>query len=211
MPESAQTKIPVVDFSRWTSQAACSARSHRGVQGGGVVHITNHSLSETFLDEAFDWSARFFELSKNEKPQGPHPEGWVVHRGYSWPGLEKLSQETSDTNNQERARQLREVPDVKVRQAWQRQSRNFPRMLLDDENPSQPNQCNPEHTLPGFRAFMTQFYWECFRVAGEILQALALGLELEDEEYLLKRHSGHNNQLRLLHYPPIPATDLETG
>lgn len=58
---------------------------------------------------------------------------------------------------------------------------------------------------------MTKFYWECFRVGGEILQALAIGLDLDDENYLLNKHSGHNNQLRLLHYPPIPASALESN
>lgn len=56
---------------------------------------------------------------------------------------------------------------------------------------------------------MTNFYWECFKAGKEILNALAVGLDLEDEDYLVKRHSGHNNQLRLLHYPPIAAGDLE--
>jgi len=56
---------------------------------------------------------------------------------------------------------------------------------------------------------MLRFYWECFRVGGEILRALAVGLEL-DENHLLEQHSGHNNQLRLLHYPPIPAEAIET-
>jgi len=32
---------------------------------------------------------------------------------------------------------------------------------------------------------------------------------LKDPEFLLRFHSGHNNQLRLLHYPPIPAAQLE--
>jgi hypothetical protein len=32
---------------------------------------------------------------------------------------------------------------------------------------------------------------------------------LKDPEYMLKFHAGHNNQLRLLHYPPIPAAELE--
>lgn len=57
---------------------------------------------------------------------------------------------------------------------------------------------------------MQRFYWECFRVGGEILQALAVGLELDDN-HLLEKHSGHNNQLRLLHYPPIAAEEIETG
>lgn len=77
-----------------------------------------------------------------------------------------------------------------------------------NENTTQPNQWLPEQSLPGFRDFMHRFYWECFRVGGEVLQALAVGLEL-DENHLLEKHSGHNNQLRLLHYPPIPAEAIE--
>ena len=78
-----------------------------------------------------------------------------------------------------------------------------------DQDRLQPNQWIPEESLPGFRDFMTRFYWECFGAGKEILNALAVGLDLEDEDYLVKKHSGHNNQLRLLHYPPIPAEDLE--
>lgn len=57
---------------------------------------------------------------------------------------------------------------------------------------------------------MTSFYWVCFEVASRILRALALGIGLE-EDHLLKLHSGHYNQLRLLHYPPIPAKAVEEG
>jgi isopenicillin N synthase-like dioxygenase len=35
-------------------------------------------------------------------------------------------------------------------------------------------------------------------------------MSLEDPDFILKFHSGHNNQLRLLHYPPIPASELES-
>lgn len=54
------------------------------------------------------------------------------------------------------------------------------------------------------------FYWECFGLGGDILRALAIGLGLENEAHLLEKHSGHNNQLRLLNYPPVPAEALET-
>jgi isopenicillin N synthase-like dioxygenase len=57
---------------------------------------------------------------------------------------------------------------------------------------------------------MTKFYWECDRVGREILQALALGLNLEDIDYLTRKHGGHDNQLRLLHYLAVPAEDLES-
>ena len=80
-----------------------------------------------------------------------------------------------------------------------------------DDNPPQPNIWYPEETLPGFRAFMTSFYWELDKTAKNILEAFSLGLALSDteKEKLLRLHSGHNNQLRLLHYLPIPAEQLE--
>ena len=79
-----------------------------------------------------------------------------------------------------------------------------------DNNDEQPNVWIPQSMLPGFREFMTQFYWECSEVGGNILRAIALGLGLEEDQ-LAKFHSGHNNQLRLLHYPPISAAPIEAG
>lgn len=44
-----------------------------------------------------------------------------------------------------------------------------------------------------------------------ILLALGTGLELQDPSLIANFHSGHGNQLRLLHYPPIPASEVEKG
>lgn len=57
---------------------------------------------------------------------------------------------------------------------------------------------------------MISFYWSCFQAGERILRALALGIGLS-EDHLLKFHSGRYNQLRLLHYPPIPAAAIEDG
>lgn len=72
-----------------------------------------------------------------------------------------------------------------------------------DENLEEPNVWLPEDALPGWREFMTKFYWECWKASQNILQAFALGLGLEDENYLLNFHDGHNNELNVRHYPPI--------
>ena len=56
---------------------------------------------------------------------------------------------------------------------------------------------------------MNDFYWDSHENAKMLLRAMAVGLGLSDEEYFLRTHSGHNNQLRLLHYPPVPAADFE--
>ncbi len=58
---------------------------------------------------------------------------------------------------------------------------------------------------------MNRFYSTLYNTSLPILEALGLGLGLADPRYLIQFHSGKNNQLRLLHYPPIPARELEEG
>lgn len=78
-----------------------------------------------------------------------------------------------------------------------------------DNCENMPNVWLPDEVLPGFRSFMTEFYWKCFGTAQNLLRALAVGIGLDDEDFLLKYHNGHNNQLRLLHYPPVEKEKLE--
>lgn len=73
-----------------------------------------------------------------------------------------------------------------------------------------PNVWPPDEVLPEWRPFMTSFYWICWDTAKTILRVLAMGLGIE-EESIMKPHSGHYNQLRLLHYPPVPADWIENG
>ncbi|KAG9238412.1 putative UPF0676 protein [Amylocarpus encephaloides] len=68
----------------------------------------------------------------------------------------------------------------------------------------------PEEVLPGYRKFMVDFYWTCSQTSREILRAIGTGMGLQDPDFMLRFHSGHNNQLRLLPYPPIPAAQLES-
>lgn len=56
---------------------------------------------------------------------------------------------------------------------------------------------------------MADFYWTLEKAAQRILSAIALALNLTPEEtqHLNSLHTGHNNQLRLLHYPSIDIED----
>ncbi|MCJ1299582.1 hypothetical protein MMC08_002374 [Hypocenomyce scalaris] len=83
--------------------------------------------------------------------------------------------------------------------------------VRSQDNPSQPNIWVPEETLPGFRDFMTRFYWVLNKTARVILEGICQSLRLTaaEQEQIFQLHSGHNNQLRLLHYPPTPAEQLE--
>lgn len=64
-----------------------------------------------------------------------------------------------------------------------------------EDNAEHPNVWLPEDTLPGFKTSMFEFYWKCDIVAKSILEAMALGIRLDDTEHLAKYHSGQNNQL----------------
>ncbi|KAL4791286.1 hypothetical protein BDV19DRAFT_401479 [Aspergillus venezuelensis] len=195
-------ELPVVDFSSWYKPRDEGSRQRvaqelvDACQRVGFVRIINHSIPGSTLDETFEWVKRLFALPEEEKMKAPHPEGWELHRGYSWPGLEKVMQLTNP--DEDERKKLREVPDVK--EVYDIGSEN---------DKGQPNQWLPETTIPGFRAFMTSFYNDCDRVGKDILRALAVGLNLEDVDYLAGKHSGDSNQLRLLHYLAVPAEDLE--
>lgn len=206
----AASALPIVDFSRWLkgSPEEKQKLAHELAQACrevGFVYVINHGVSQDLLDEAFSWSRKFFALGPEQKMLAPHPPGPNVHRGYSWPGLEKVSQyvhqEGADSDAEDEA--LRQVQDCK--ESFEIGSETFA---------AQPNQWLPEEVLPGFRAFTTAFYWTCFATARELLRAIAVGLGLgddQDEDYLARFHSGENNQLRLLHYPPVETEKLSSN
>lgn len=199
--------LPIIDFSKWLNGspeekkqlAQDLAQACREV---GFVYVINHGVAPDLLEEAFGWSKKLFDLPEDQKMLAPHPPGPNVHRGYSWPGLEKVSQyihkEGEDSDAEDEA--LRQVQDCK--ESYE---------IGSETLAAQPNQWLPEDVLPGFRAFTTAFYWKCFETAKELLRAMAVGIGLEDAEYLVRFHSGENNQLRLLHYPPVETEKLSSN
>lgn len=200
-------QLPVIDFSRWRNGSPEERESiahdlAEACRHVGFVYIVNHGVALELLNEAFAWSKKLFDLPEEKKMLAPHPPGPNVHRGYSWPGLEKVSQyvHQDGADSDEEDARLRQVQDCK--ESYEVGSETLT---------SQPNQWLPEEVLPGFRAFMTSFYWACFGAARELLRALALGLGLGDEDFLLRFHSGENNQLRLLHYPPVETERLSSN
>lgn len=154
-----------------------------------------------------------------------HITGPTVHRGYSWPGLEKVSQyvhqEGQDLDAEDTA--LRQIQDCKVSGVSSDSASSRPQGRLlqrsqesyeigSERNQEQPNVWLPEDVLPGFRSFMTTFYCHLHAVATEVLRAIALGLGLADDtDSFLRVHSGLNNQLRLLHYPPVETAQLTSN
>lgn len=117
--EQVMPGIPIVDFAHWNPSSTPAQRADiasslvDACRRVGFVYIINHGVSPKFLEEAFEWSKRLFDLKQEEKMLAPHPDGHTVHRGYSWPGLEKVSQVIS--TDLEVGKELRAVTDCKVR------------------------------------------------------------------------------------------------
>ncbi|OAP59627.1 hypothetical protein AYL99_06925 [Fonsecaea erecta] len=196
-----QLAIPIIDLEPIRSGTPEEAREtgklvYQAFRDVGFAYIKNHGLPQDLLDQAFEWSAKFFALPQADKDKAPHPPyGWW-HRGYSGVGREKVVQMVFD---QTQIDQLRQCPDFKE---------SFELGREDDERT--PNIWFPEEVLPGFRAFMTAFFDTCYGTALNLLRAIALGMNLP-EHFFAEYHAKRDNQLRLLHYPPVEAALLQGG
>jgi len=95
--------------------------------------------------------------------------------------------------------ELRKCPDFKE---------SFELGREDDERT--PNIWFPEEVLPGFRKFFTEFFEACYGIELNLLRAIALGMGLP-EGFFREYHTKKDNQVRLLHYPPIEAELLRGG
>ena len=115
--------LPVIDFADWhdgnpEKKKAVADKLADACRTSGFVYIINHRVPSNVVEEAFGWTKKLFDLKQEDKMLAPHPDGPEVHRGYSWPGLEKVSQvlgNEKDLNEQEMVQKLRQIQDCKVR------------------------------------------------------------------------------------------------
>ncbi|KAL4794038.1 hypothetical protein BDV19DRAFT_204511 [Aspergillus venezuelensis] len=162
----------------------------------GFAYIKNHGIPQDLVDEAFNWSSKFFALPSTEKNKAPHPpEGWY-HRGYSGIGREKVVQMVFDSDG---IAERRKTPDVKES------------FEIGNENDEyMRNIWIPEESLPGFRGFFASFFSTCSGLETLLLRLIAIGMGL-DEGFFLNYHQDRTNQCRLLHYPPVEEELLTSG
>ena len=111
--------IPIVDFAAWAlgerfERKEIARQLVDACRTVGFVYIVNHGVPNSKIAEIFAWSKKLFDLDKEKKMLAPHPPGGAIHRGYSWPGLEKISQTYGNEDDPDLVKKLRSVSDVKV-------------------------------------------------------------------------------------------------
>ncbi|KAF2868456.1 putative leucoanthocyanidin dioxygenase [Massariosphaeria phaeospora] len=199
--------VPIVDISPFTSNGNLESRKRAAQElagkgrVNGCVGITGHGVSPELLAEAFKITKKLFDLPYGEKMKAPHPDGPTPHRGYSGTGRERGAAKT-ETESWDGVKKQDYEGIIDYKESYE---------IGSEENEVQYNIWLPEDVFPEFRPFTTKFYWELHKAAMAILKVLIESLELTESEAGSVRalHGGHDNQLRLLHYPPIGANQLE--
>ena len=119
-PATAASNIPIVDFAGWTAGSPDRRQQIandfvNACRTVGFAYIINHGVAPGRVEEAFAMTEKLFDLDHDQKMLAPHPPGGAVHRGYSWPGFEKVTQTFGDeADREDLKKKLRSVADVKV-------------------------------------------------------------------------------------------------
>ncbi|RAH47394.1 isopenicillin N synthase family dioxygenase [Aspergillus brunneoviolaceus CBS 621.78] len=163
----------------------------------GFLKLTNHGIAPEMIDELFAWSKQFFALPDEVKARAPHPPTPTPNRGYSAVGMENTS--VHGNLGKKGGKVLPPLIDMKE---------CFDQGAADDELYN--NIWLPESDLPGFRTFMESYFEAGFACQQRILSAVALGLGLPPTAFD-RLHHKRQNELRLTHYPPIEARQLQDG
>ncbi|XDG08041.1 hypothetical protein ABKA04_007656 [Annulohypoxylon sp. FPYF3050] len=169
----------------------------------GACGLVGHGISIKRLREAFDWSRKFFDLPYEEKAKANHPKGIVPHRGYSGVGREKCLIYTEDelkSMSGELAADFKKPLDFKEHYD-----------IGSDGELVHYNLWIDEHALPGFRTWAQGYYWQMEDLSKVVLEAMLEGLGIDEEakKYILKVHTGHQNGLRLMHYPSAHESTID--
>ncbi|TVY84915.1 Protein DMR6-like oxygenase [Lachnellula suecica] len=190
--------IPLIDLSLFTNPPSPSARVEtarslvKACHETGFVYITNCGIESSRIGEAFSWGHRFYALPDEKKSLAKHKDGSTVFRGWSCVGKEQVPEIEGE----------KKADVVDFTEAYG---------IGTDDNLEEPNVWIPESVLSGFRTFTAEFHSECWQVATQVLRALALGLGLPDEEFLLRLHQQKDNELSLRHYPPVDEETIRSG
>lgn len=187
--------IPNLDFSQWSEgtdaqRAEFAAALGKAYTDIGFVTIKNHGFDEATQDKLYAQAADFFGLDKSTKTKY-EITGLAGQRGYTSFGREHAKGMTA----------------ADLKEFWQ-------------VGQPAPAYDGPEYhdnvevgELPTFAPAFKKAYQELEAIGQQMLQAIALFLELP-MDYFQAPVTGGNSILRAIHYPPItedPGDSVRAG
>lgn len=144
----------------------------------GFVYLKNTGVSSALIDKFNHLAKGFFLLPSEVKAKYPYN----AKNNHGWVPIE------GEGVNPTRPSDLKECFNVTLD--------GIQRKLLPEER-----------EMEEFSRAMLELFDVCTRLAHRVLRAIAIGLKLEDPEFLIQRHNTKTVQsgttLRALYYPPI--------
>ena len=178
--------IPSVDLSDFTegnkeTKAAFVKELGKAYEEIGFVAVKNHGLSDALCNELYAQVKGFFTLSKEEK-EAYEIEGLAGQRGYVSFGKEHAKNKNEGD----------------LKEFW-----HFGQTVEDNDPIKEEYPDNVQvNELPKFNAVGREVYQKLEATGREMLRAIALHLNLDENYFDAKIHNG-NSILRPIHYPPI--------
>lgn len=178
--------IPSVDLADFTegnkeTKAAFAKELGKAYEEIGFVAVKNHGLSDALCAELYAQVKGFFTLSKEEK-EAYEIEGLAGQRGYVSFGKEHAKNKNEGD----------------LKEFW-----HFGQTVEDNDPIKEEYPDNVQvNELPKFNAVGREVYQKLEATGREMLRAIALHLNLDENYFDAKIHNG-NSILRPIHYPPI--------
>jgi isopenicillin N synthase-like dioxygenase len=188
--DAVDSLIPIIDLAKTNSTATLAERVGAAARGIGFFVLVNHSVSRELMARSFAESRHFFALDSSVKnalsiKRSPHNRGYVAlleeQLDPSKPGDVKegfnIGLELSPQD-----------PDVIAGKPFR--GVNVWPAAID---------------APTFRETMLEYFSACHALGRELHRAIAVDLGL-DEAFFEDKLDRPLATLRLLHYPPRPAS-----
>ena len=178
--------IPSVDLADFTegnkeTKAAFVKELGKAYEEIGFVAVKNHGLSDALCAELYAQVKGFFTLSKEVK-EAYEIEGLAGQRGYVSFGKEHAKNKNEGD----------------LKEFW-----HFGQTVEDNDPIKEEYPDNVQvNELPKFNTVGREVYQKLEATGREMLRAIALHLNLDENYFDSKIHNG-NSILRPIHYPPI--------
>lgn len=174
--------IPVIDVAPLldgSDKMGVAKKIRWALSNAGFMYVKNHGIEQSFVDEVFDVTRRFFDLPMAEKMALHVSRSDVALRGY----IEPFGENTDPG----KSRDLKECFDI----GPERPSLQGPFFG--------PNQWPA--TLPEFQKLVYGYHEKMVTLSKQLLRGIALSLDLPEAFFDSIMHDPISIQ-RLLHYPP---------
>lgn len=184
------SRLPIIDLSASRDPREIGASIDAACRDRGFFYVVGHGVDASLIEATFAISQRFFALAQDVKNRW-HMSKSTIRRGY-----EGIGWQTLDPGKPE---DLKESFYLGI-------DRGPEDPLVRAGTPNYgPNQWPDEALVPGFHATTSAYFRTMDALARRLMALMALGLGLPGDHFeaFLKNPM---TILRLLHYPPQPAS-----